>query len=54
MTGQTLEWLQLLGAAAARQRTQDLLENATAARAGQVTADGWKEFTGSLKNVLKK
>jgi len=48
-----LEWLQLLNAAASRQRTQALLENAIAARAGQATTDGFKDFTGSLKQALK-
>jgi len=49
-----LEWLQLLNAAASRQRTQALLENAIAARAGQATVDGFKDFSRELKSVLKK
>jgi len=30
----------------------ELLDNATAARAGQATVDGFKEFTRDLKNKL--
>jgi len=39
--------------ATGRQRTQTLLDNSIAARAGQATTDGFKDFTGSLKQALK-
>jgi len=48
-----LEWLQLVGEAANRQRTQTLLENTLAARGGQVTADGFKDIVRRLEATLK-
>jgi hypothetical protein len=42
----------LLADAAARQRTMELLDAAVAARAGQATVDGFKDFTRELKTKL--
>jgi len=39
--------------AANRQRTQDLLDAAVAARAGQASQDAFKKFTGDLRKQLK-
>jgi hypothetical protein len=49
---QSLEWLQLIGEALMRQRKLDLLDGACAARAGQVTQDGFRDFTEGLKQDL--
>lgn len=54
MTAQSLEWLRLLEAAASRQRTMALLDNAIAARAGQATADGFKDFTRDMKKKINE
>lgn len=53
MAGQTLEWLQLVAEAKGRQRAIDLLENSYAARAGQATEDGFKDFVRELKSKIK-
>ena len=42
----------MLAAEAARQRTMNLLENAIAARCGQSTTDGFKEFAADLKKKI--
>jgi hypothetical protein len=49
---QSLEWLQLIGEALLRQRRMDLLDAACAARAGQATQEGFREFTRELKENL--
>lgn len=45
---QSLEWLQLMGKAAARHRRMDMLENALAARAASATKEGWQPFSRDL------
>lgn len=49
---QSLEWLQLVAEAKGRQRAVELLDNSYAARAGQATENGFKEFISALKNKL--
>jgi hypothetical protein len=39
--------------AALRQRTLQLLDAATAARAGQATTEGWNDFTHDLKKQIR-
>jgi len=50
---QTWEWLDLMRTENHRRRRADLLDAACAARAGQATADGFKQFVNSLKSEVK-
>ena len=52
LTSQSLEWLLDVAEAHARERTIRLLDASMAARAGQATTDGFKDFTRELKQQL--
>jgi hypothetical protein len=52
LTGQTLEWLTLVGEAVARERTMNLLENSYAARSAQADKGDFRNFAESLKEKI--